>query len=224
MQFVYHEQSGQSTLTIENESFIHLFKSRRTKVAHELFFRNLKDDNLYTYKVTEINKKDAICELLYIKKDEKTKLKEFNLAWCIIEPKIIEKTLPTLNEIGVKKIIFIYSDFSQKNFKINFEKLKKILIYSCEQCGRADFMDIEVCDSIEEFMKKYRDFGVIDFSINKIDEFAYKQLKTWMIGCEGGFSKNEKEMLKNQKVLGFDTTNILKSESAAIAIASKILL
>lgn len=224
MQFIFNEQSGSDILVIESDSFVHIFKARRTKTGEKLLFRNLKDSSIYMYEVFELNKKSASCKLIHVKEDEKKEQKEFSLAWCVIDPKVIEKTLPFLNEIGVKKIFFVYSDFSQKHFKINFEKLKKVLIYSCEQCGRADLMEFEIFNSIKEFMKKYNDFGVIDFSQNKINSFEYKDIKTWMVGCEGGFSKNEKELLKNQKVAGFDTENILKSESASIAIASKILL
>ena len=224
MQFVYNEKSGNDILTIENDSFVHIFKARRTKVGEDIFFRNLEDNNIYRYQVLEINKKNAVCKLFDTKKDREKKLKEFNLAWCVVDTKIVEKTLPILNEIGVKRIFFVYSDFSQKNFKIDFEKLKKILIYSCEQCGRADFMEFKLFNSIKEFMEKYSDFGVVDFSSNRIDKLICKLPQTWMIGCEGGFSKSEKELLKNQKIVGFDTDNILKSESAAITIASKILL
>ncbi|WP_434657462.1 16S rRNA (uracil(1498)-N(3))-methyltransferase [Sulfurimonas sp. NW9] len=47
---------------------------------------------------------------------------------------------------------------------------------------------------------------------------------TVLIGCEGGFSAKEKEFLKNQEVFRLDTPMILRSESAVLAVASKILL
>ncbi|XPV54809.1 MAG: hypothetical protein ACNI3H_07545 [Halarcobacter ebronensis] len=55
------------------------------------------------------------------------------MAWCIVDPKTIEKELPYLNELGVRKITFISCDYSQKNFKLNFEKLEKILVNSSSQ-------------------------------------------------------------------------------------------
>ncbi|MFV0481481.1 MAG: 16S rRNA (uracil(1498)-N(3))-methyltransferase [Campylobacteraceae bacterium] len=224
MQFTYHEDAKNSTLKIEGQSFVHLFKSRRANTEELLNFRNLKDNNLYRYKILEINKKDAFCELIETLQDEKKTQKPFTLAWSVIDPKTIEKTLPFLNEIGVEKIIFVYTRFSQHNFKIDIEKLKRVLINSCEQCGRADLMEFEVIKSLNEFMKKYDDFGVIDFSSNRMEEFTCKLPNTWLVGCEGGFSKEEKELLSQKITIGFETSNILRSESAAVAISSKIIL
>ena len=38
-----------------------------------------------------------------------------------METKNIEKVLPTLNEMGVHEITFIYCERSQKSFKVDFK-------------------------------------------------------------------------------------------------------
>ena len=49
-------------------------------------------------------------------------------------------------------------------------------------------------------------------------------VKTVLIGCEGGFSEDERQKLESLKRFRLDTPMILRSESAAMAIASKVLI
>jgi 16S rRNA (uracil1498-N3)-methyltransferase len=73
-----------------------------------------------------------------------------------------------------------------------------------------------------DFLAKYPNSYLLDFSNNNFS--SDMKIDSIVIGCEGGFSKDERALFKNDKILGFDTSLILKSETAAIAIASKILL
>ena len=41
----------------------------------------------------------------------------FEIAWACVESGVIEKTLPSLNEMGVDVLHLVYCDFSQKNVK-----------------------------------------------------------------------------------------------------------
>jgi len=217
MQFLYYPHPT-SDIILTGDEYKYLFKVRRIKKNELVKIRNLKDDYLYIYEIIDINKKKAFLKLKEkILAPNKPK-NFFHLGWCIIDPKSIEKTLPTLNEIGVSKISFIYCDFSQRNFKLKLDRIVKILINSCQQCGRSDLMEIEVLNSIKEFIKKY-DFIALDFDGEEIECKEYN--KSFLIGPEGGFSEEERNLFKEKiKLKGF----ILRSESAACAIASKILL
>ena len=219
MQFLYHPETS-DTLILSGEAHKYLFKVRRIKKDESVKVRNLKDDYLYIYKIKEINKKEAV--LILDKKELKPNRpqKYFHLAWCIIDPKNIEKTLPSLNEMGVAKISFIYCDFSQKNFKLKTERLEKILINSNQQCGRSDLMEIEILNSSKEFFEKYPEFTALDFDGEKI-KCNTKYTNPFLVGPEGGFSEEERKFFKKKvKFDGF----ILRSESAACAISAKILL
>jgi 16S rRNA (uracil1498-N3)-methyltransferase len=218
MQFLY-EPNPINNIIIKGENHKYLFKVRRIKKNEKVKIRNLKDDYLYIYKIEEINKKEA-----YLTLEEKIlkpnkPLKFFHLGWCIIEPKNIEKTLPSLNEIGVSKISFFYCEYSQRNFRLKQERLDKIIINSSQQCGRSNKLEIEILDSLEEFIKKYKNFIALDFNAPKIECKSYNL--PFIIGPEGGFSKKEKEMFKQKVSLdGF----ILKSETAAFSVSAKVLL
>ena len=223
MQFTYDEFCGSDFLEIKDEVYNYLIKARRHKIDDEIYFRNLKDNNIYLYKINSIDKKKAYLNL--VSKEEKIVIneKKLHLGWCVVDPKTVEKNITSLNEIGVNKITFIYADYSQKNFKINIEKLEKILINSSSQCGRSDIIKLEVSKSLENFIKENSDVYFLDFSTTMIDD-KKDEIKTLVIGCEGGFSKNEREKFNKENIVGFNSNLILRSETAIIAAGTKILL
>jgi len=222
MQFTYHENCGDETLNISDDIYRYIIKARRHKIDDEIYFRNLKDDFIYKYILQSISKRDALLTLE--SKEEKLVKAEnsLHLGWSVIDPKTVEKYISSLNEIGVDKITFIYSSFSQKNFKPNFEKLRKILINSSQQCGRSSMMKLEICESLELFLKAYPQSKILDFSENKLESTT--SVDTILIGTEGGFSHEERALFKEENILGLNSNLILRSETAAISVASKILL
>jgi len=223
MQFIYEPLCGSDILEIKDETYNYVIKARRHKIGDKIYFRNLKDKNLYLYKLDFIDKKKAILNIISQEIKEIENSKKLHLAWCIIDPKIIEKSIASLNEIGVWKITFIYNDFSQKNFKINIEKLEKILISSSSQCGRSSIIKLEICKNLDTFIKENSNIYFLDFSANKIDN-KVKDIKTLVIGSEGGFSQRERELFNKYFIVGFDTSLILKSQTAIISASSKIVL
>ncbi len=223
MQFSFHKNASFNIIEIENDLYKYLIKARRYKVGDEIAFRNLKDDFIYNYKITSIRRHKAFCEL--ISKEEKIveNSKKLHIGWCIVNPKTMEKSIASLNEIGVDKITFIYCEYSQKNFKLNFEKLEKILVNSSCQCGRSSIIKLKTCNSLDKFLKENENSYILDFSKNLIDN-KKDEIETFILGCEGGFSLTERERFDQEKVVGFNSNLILKSETAVISIASKILI
>jgi 16S rRNA (uracil1498-N3)-methyltransferase len=223
MQFTYDEFCGTDIFEIKDEVYNYLIKARRHKIDDQIYFRNLKDENIYLYKIVFIDKKRAILNLLSSEKKILVNEKKLHLGWCVVDPKTIEKYITSLNEMGVDKITFIYSDFSQKNFKINIDKLEKILINSSCQCGRSDIIKLDVCKNLDIFIKENENIYYLDFSTLSIDN-KKDEIKTLIIGCEGGFSNKERENFNKEHIVGFNSNLILRSETAIISASSKILL
>ena len=223
MQFICDKNAKNELLKIEDENYNYIVKARRHKLDDILDFRNLEDDFLYSYKISQIDKKSLFLNLL--KKEEKIieNSKKIHLAWCVVDPKTIYENIASLNELGVDKITFVYSDFSQKNFKINFEKLEKILINSSSQCGRSSIIKLDIYKNIDTFIADNPDTYFLDFSQTSIDSKVL-DIKTLMIGTEGGFSKRERELFNKNFIVGFSSNLILKSQTAIISATSKIIL
>jgi len=221
MQYLYYKEAGASTLFLRGDEHRYIFKVRRHREGEVIALRNLDDDTVYFYKISSLDKKEA--ELLFEKSEvlEVVAKRKLHIGWCIIDPKSVEKVLPTLNEMGVDAITFIYCSRSQKSFKPDFKRLEKILLNSSQQCGRSSLLKLSMINSLEEFLSENSDTVMMNFSEQTLNEKS--NVSTMLIGCEGGFTADEVSLFSPDKILGLNTALILKSESAVCTVASKLL-
>ena len=221
MQFLYHPDAGMPDITIEGEAYRYIFRVRRHKEGETVALRHMKNDDLYFYRIEKVRRREAL--LSYLRKEERIVMpaRSFHLGWCMIEPKTVEKNLPMLNELGVAKISFVYCDRSQKNFEPDFERLKRILINSSQQCGRSRLMALETIGSIDEYLMRYPESAVLDFGGRALGCGTIGSILT---GCEGGFSERERKLFENRTIYGLDTPLILRSETAANLVVSLSLV
>ncbi|CBG39394.1 16S rRNA (uracil(1498)-N(3))-methyltransferase [Helicobacter mustelae] len=217
MRFCYHKESGSHELCIEGELFVHLYKSRRTKKETPLAFCNLMDGKLHHYVQVEITKKSALLSL-QSSQDYVVLPKKTHLLWAITESKNIEKTLPILNQLGVRKLSLFYANRSQRNEKISLPRLEKILIASCEQCGRSTLMELEILKNTKEALALYPSAKILHFGGKCFGQGDFEH--GVMIGPEGGFDAEEVRAFLGHEILGIDGGIVLRSESAALFIAA----
>lgn len=218
MRFLYDELAGMQNLEISGESFKHL-KARRVRVGDILSLRNLKDGLNYEYEIEQISR-SALLRL--IRSDEvKCEKPWLKLAWAVIDTNEIEKALPILNELGVGTIFFVYSDFSQKNIRLDLARFKRILCRSSEQCGRNSVIEFKIFKSSDDLVNSGENIILLDFGGENLDVNSLKN-SVIFIGAEGGFSERER-MLFSRK-FGLKSKNILKSITAVTAIAVKALI
>ncbi len=223
MVYILHDEASKEILNIRGEVYKYLIKVRRHIEGDELSFRSPNDIKiLHRYKIIEVDGRVLSLKLLSSSVSEVKSKISLHIAWCIIDAKSIEKVLPSLSEIGVEKISFIDCDRSQKNFKPDFKRFNRILQSSMQQCGRSSYVEFDTYKSIKEFIDEFPDTKVFDFCDNILGNGA--EFGRVLIGCEGGFSTQERELLASQDVFRLNTPMILRSESAVMAVASKILL
>ncbi len=221
MQFLYHPDAGMPTLVVEGEAYRYLFKVRRHRTGETVALRNLEDGYLCFYKIERIAKREAT--LLLERKEARRVMpdRSLHIGWCVVDPKTVEKSLPALNELGVAKLTFVYCARSQKNFRIDPERMRRILINSSQQCGRSELMRLEVLDSVEAYLSLYPESAVLDFGGVFLP--CETEIESILIGCEGGFDDEERKLFANRPIYGLDTPIVLRSETAAVTVAAKIL-
>lgn len=220
MNFVYHPNAGQEILIIEGTLYTHIYQARRIRFEKNLFVRNLKNEKLYTYAHSQISRNKSELKLCKIEDKPILPQRNIHLIWAIIEIKTIEKILPYLNQIGVGKISFFYANRSQKNEKISIERLSKILIASCEQCGRSSLLEIEILSDMQQVIKAYPKACVFDFGGRDIYSCKLELTNGVIIGPEGGFDKIEKAMFEDLKIYSTSSNIILKSECSVLLLSS----
>ena len=222
MIYVFHADASKETLKIKGELFKYLVKVRRHIIGDEIAFRNKADiKKLYLYRVYKLDSRVLELKLLSSSIVEIKSAKNLHIGWCKIDAKSIEKVLASLNEIGVHKITFIDCDRSQKNFKLDFKRFERILEASMQQCGRTTMMKFDTAKNIKDFIAKYPNTKVFDFCENILDDPT--DFKDVLIGCEGGFSKDERELLVSQDIFRLNNPMVMRSQNATMAVASKIL-
>lgn len=223
MRFLFDDDAGKEQLVLKGEPFKYIIKVRRHKVGDELGFRQRESSQiLYRYKIANTDGRSVTLELISGKEEQITASKPLHIGWCVVDSNSVEKVLPLLNELGVAKITFIYCDRSQKNFKPDYKRYNRILESSMQQCGRSEMLTFDEVKNIEAFIVQNPQTVVFDFCEEVLGESS--GIDTVLIGSEGGLSEAERALLQKQKVVRLDTPMILRSETAATAIASKILL
>ena len=222
MRFLYHPEAGSPTLLIEGEAYRHLFKARRMRRESVLLLRNLQDDLLYTYRIESLDRRRAMLVLNTHEALRIAPAKRLHLGWCLVDPKSIEKALPSLNEIGVSQITFFHCARSQRSFRPDFERLERIVIRSCEQCGRSVRMHLRELSSLDDFLAEEPEAHLLDFSSRRLG--CDRGPEALVVGPEGGFDSRERARFTEERVVGLGTDLILRSETAVCAAAARILL
>lgn len=223
MKFLFHDEAGQPHIALKSEAYKYIVKVRRQQVGERVFLRHPESSaTLYTYRLTTLDGRRAELELLEAQSARTGVSQALHIGWCNVDPKSVEKVLPQLNEMGVEKITFIPCAYSQNTFRPDVARLKRILHASMQQCGRSEWMQLEQAASLEDFIGQHSQTVVLDFCDETLTD--PKGIDTVLIGCEGGFSEEERMLLSGCKCVRFDTPLILRSESAAVAVAAKLLL
>ena len=222
MQYLYHPDAAQPQIVLTGDAHRYLFKVRRHRAGESVYLRNLQDGILYRYQIETMDRRTASLRLQESRSLEVKAARALHLGWCVIDPKSIEKILPSLNESGVERITFIYCHRSQKSFKPDLKRLEKILLNSSQQCGRSEMMQLEIIASLEQFLERYPEAVMLHFSPRPL--LPSCSAAEIVIGCEGGFSEEEVALFAPEALRGLQSPLILRSESAAMAVASKLLL
>jgi 16S rRNA (uracil1498-N3)-methyltransferase len=222
MQYLHHPEAGAPHITLEAESFRYLIKVRRHRAGEEVALRSGEGEHIHHYTIDSIDRRRAALTLLRSETLPVTARRALHIGWCLIDPKSIEKVLPTLNEIGVARITFIDCERSQHSFRLDTERLHKILLNSSQQCGRSESMRLDHSESIAVFLTEHPEAHLLHFSEHHLSDDT--PIQTIVIGCEGGFTDDEVALFAPEQTVGLDTPMILRSESAAVAVASRVVL
>lgn len=223
MIYILLEDFPKKILFLKGDLFKYLVKVRRHIEGDKIYFRAKGNmETLYLYRVNMIENRTIELEQVSYENKIIASKRPLHIAWCTIDSKSIEKVLPSLSEIGVTRISFIHCDRSQKSFKLDFKRFERILEASMQQCGRSTYIEFDIYKNIADFIREFPETKVFDFTDKTLCD--YIDFNTVLVGCEGGFSAVEKEFLKSQNIFRLNTPMILRSESAVMAVASKILL
>ncbi|MDD2781195.1 16S rRNA (uracil(1498)-N(3))-methyltransferase [Sulfuricurvum sp.] len=222
MKFLLHADAGSEELSVFGDDYKYLIKVRRHKNGDLIAFRsreNLQEE--YRYALERTDGRTAYFSLQSHHSAPCENEKKLHIGWCLVDPKTIEKTLPMLTELGVHKITFIHCRRSQQNFRLDFERFNRIMESSIMQCGRTSLIELSEAPNLSTFLKNNPQSVIFDFGGTALEN--EESVDTVVIGCEGGFDEGERKLFSDYRVRLFSSPMILRSETAAVAIASRLL-
>lgn len=222
MKFMLHELAGSVELAVSGDDYKYLIKVRRHKIGDLIIFRH--SDHLqiaHYYRLGHTDGKHGYFTLENSVKNLCEAPKKLHIGWCIVDPKTIEKTLPMLTELGVSKITFIHCRRSQQNFRLDFERFRRIMESSMMQCGRTSFIELSETPALSTFLNVHPESVILDFGGELLS--GTENIETVVIGCEGGFDEGERKAFGSHSIRHFNVPMILRSETAVVAVAAMVL-
>lgn len=213
---IYCQNLSGQTFEIPDFQRQHLISVLRLKEGSQFLAFNSKDGE-WLCKIENIKKSSIKARKIEIKRQFK-KAPNLALAICIIKPDNMKLVIEKGTELGVTDFYLIRSEYT--NAICNEEKLKAIAILASEQSERLDIPIIHSENSLKNFIDAlpphFKWFSAIERMKDPAELSDMKQETGFIIGPEGGFSENEKELLKAKTTQILLSKNILRSETAAI--------
>jgi len=189
---------------IKSEESSHFF-SMRIKQNDVLKVTNLAGV-LYEILIQKIDKKNQTINFKILDQKKYPAKEKKLLLQAKTDKLYLEKIFEIIAIFDITEIIIFGSDFSEKKQPVNLERLEKICIRCCEQSQQVWMPKISFYEN--DFEKLLADFNPIVLEENGIyfnDYFKNKDFdknlfkKPFCVGPEGGFSENEKDLIKNSK-------------------------
>ncbi len=229
--FVPNEAAYDNYITIDGDQFIHMTKVLRYKVGYELIL--CLDDGLdYHCTIMEIDKKSAKARIDLVEKNNAVPYTKITLYQALPKGDKLDLITQKCTELGIYAIKPFTSRYTNET-KFNLDRIKKIGLEACKQCGRGKLPIIgELTDfdtMLEDAMKN--DILIMPYEnaqFGKISSIRnLKKAKTIgiIIGSEGGFAEEEVKKAKKEakaKIVSLGN-RILRCETAAIVANTLVM-
>lgn len=228
MRFYLPNVKNGARLTLTGEAHTHAAYALRIRVGDNITVFD-GEGNDYLCQVEEIKKDRTLLRVLDTARNVGESDLDVSLYLSVIKQDRFEIAVQKATELGVKRIVPVYTAYAQRNFKLNHDRLNKIAVSACEQCGRSVVPTIEHSIEFAELLsrteKTHMIFPYERENNNNLCDGIDKSVKdiSIFIGPEGGISENEKTQLieKGAKSVTLGK-RILRAETAAIAAMSVV--
>ena len=222
--FVPNEAAYDNYITIDGDQFTHMTKVLRYKVGYQLIIC-LDDGCDYLCTLMEIGKKSAKARIDLVEKNNAMPYTKITLYQALPKGDKLDLIVQKCTELGIYAIKPFLSKYTNET-KFNKERLEKIGMEACKQCGRGKLPLIGNLCSFDEMLEDAMKNDVLimpyeNATIGRISSIRnLKQAKSIgiIIGSEGGFAEEEvKKAKKDAKAKVVSLGNrILRCETAAI--------
>ena len=228
MRFYLPNIKNGARLELTGEVHTHAAYALRIRVGDDITVFD-GNGNDYSCQVEEIKKDKTLLRVLDTAHNVREAKVDVSLYLAVIKQDRFEIAVQKATELGVKRIVPVYSAYAQHNFKLNYDRLNKIAISACEQCGRSVVPIIEQSIEFDELLSRtqntYMIFPWEHETNNRLSNAIDTTVKdvSVFIGPEGGISDSEQMRLTESGAKSVTLgKRILRAETAAIATLSVV--
>ena len=234
--FVEKDKISNSVITLDGDEHMHLSKVLRLRVGDnvECFYDN---SDILKCKIKEISKNCSILEV--VESEACQQNPNLNISLFMALPKLDKLELITqkVTELGIGEVVPFSSKFCVAKENSNkIERLKKIVVSACKQCGRTKLVEINNTIKFDKMLEIVENYDLVVFANECEQSKTLKEVLTkqkqvlaqklqnnslkvaYIVGSEGGFDKDEIE--KISKIAHSITLGkrILRAETAGIVL------
>ena len=213
----------------DKDLYKHIIKVMRAKSGEKLLFL---DENEIQYEtiLKEITPSEFCCEITNHYKSERRLNINLYLAQSVLNSDAQISAIQKATELGVKGIIPLYTDncaVKENVIKNKIEKWRKIAFESVKQCERADIPKVFNVSTLKEVIKEYSQVIVFAEHSAKCNFMEYIKSNPLdktknilaVIGPEGGFSPQEFDFFRENKLPLITLGNLIYRADTAVAAA-----
>lgn len=216
-------------ITVKGDEFVHMTKILRHKVGYKIVVNNNFDGYDYYAVIAEIGKDSARAEIVDKVINDTASSVDVTLMQALPKGDKPDFIAQKATELGLKKIIFFISEFTAEK-KLNLDRIRRITLEACKQCGRAFVPSVETVDTIDELpIDEYDNVILLSeheqcVSLSDVTIKKDKSKVALIVGSEGGFSTEEVSEFVAKGALSVSLgKRILRAETASIAAISIVM-
>lgn len=225
------------TIVLTGEDAFHLSVSLRARIGDEAEVCTARGIE-FLCRIASISggKKNPVVTLIpHCAQKSQTEMPvEVTLFQGMPKGKKTDSIIQKCTELGVSRIVFVYTDHAVPEFSGEEKKLtrfRKIADEACKQSGRGKLVKIDVLPSLDSALPVMKSADLCFACYEEEREGTLRDLLSrnfasvsFFIGPEGGISEREALLLRDESVptvtLG---KRILRTETAGSAVMSMIL-
>lgn len=214
----------QNNITIRDQEAFHITKVLRIQIGEKIHVTD-GFGNLYLCEISNIQKSSVDLSIIDVKSEEgPTPI----ITLCIGNIKKrdrLEFAAEKATELGVDRLIFFRADRSQKE-KIRRDRVESTVLSAMKQSCRLYLPEVLFEDSMKSALKHHKKGELLlmaDETTDSVFNLDQNQDTLFMIvGPEGGFSQNERKILKEINAQPISLGNRrLRTETAAMIMVDR---
>ncbi len=217
-------------ILVDGEEYTHMSKVLRHKVGYQIIV-NLDDGKDYCCVIREMNRDYAKAEVINVVDNECKASAGVTLFQALPKGDKLDLITQKCVELGVEKIVPFLSQYTNES-KFNLQRLNRIALEACKQCGRARSAQVGELVDIDGLLTMLEDYDTVILPYEHAKAGKISQAQgiekgkkiAVIVGSEGGFSQEEvdKIVARGGQVVSLGK-RILRCETAAIITAAIIM-